>query len=189
MVTLMSMKIMLRRVRHDKVLFYVIWYFAVSQSALFQNPISNISFQRLLRMVEMMFLDQRRHLYPHKRYNKEDVTPFRTRLFGLAGRWIQNMKKGKKDMKKGKKKFGRRLFGRFAHLWGLLLGGLLAFQVSYFYAAVVPCTQKMKIFRKVQKGATNWKETICGALGPQGSIFLCSRCRQRTNSMQAVTQC
>ena len=83
--------------------FYVIWYFAVSQSALFQNPISNISFQRLLRMVEMMFLDQRRHLYPHKRYNKEDVTPFRTRLFGLAGRWIQNMKKIKKNMKKGTK--------------------------------------------------------------------------------------
>ena len=96
--------------------FYVIWYFAVSQSALFQNPISNISFQRLLRMVEMMFLDQRRHLYPHKRYNKEDVTPFRTRLFGLAGRWIQNMKKIKK-YEKNYKKFGRTLFGRFAHLW------------------------------------------------------------------------
>ena len=47
----------------------------------------------------------------------------------------------------------------------------------------------MKIFKKVQKGATNWKETICGALGPQGSIFLCSRCRQRTNSMQAVNHC
>lgn len=83
--------------------FYVIWYFAVSQSAAFQSPVSNISFQRLLRMVEMMFLDQGRHLYPHKRYNKEDVTPFRTRLFGLAGRWIQNMKKIKKNMKKGTK--------------------------------------------------------------------------------------
>ena len=114
--------------------FYVIWYFAVSQSALFQNPISNISFQRLLRMVEMMFLDQRRHLYPHKRYNKEDVTPFRTRLFGLAGRWIQNMKKIKKNMKKVQKV-------RKETIWSLCpFMELLAFQVSYSYAAVVPCT-------------------------------------------------
>ena len=160
--------------------FYVIWYFAVSQSALFHSPVSNISFQRLLRMVEMMFLDQRRHLYPHKRYNKEDVTPFRTRLFGLAGRWIQIWKKDKKDMKKVQK-FGRKT------IWPLCpFVGLLAFKASYLYAGAVPCAQKMKIFKKVQQV---WMETICGPPGLPGFTFLCRRCRQRTNSMQAVNLC
>ena len=56
-----------------------------------------------------------------------------------------------KKYEKRYKKFGMRLFGRFAHLWGLL-----AFKASYLYAGVVPCTQNMKMSKKVQQV---WKET------------------------------
>ena len=88
--------------------------------------------------------------------------------------------KDEKDVKKVQK-FGRKT------IWPLCpFEGLLAFKASYLYAGAVPCAQKMKIFKKVQQV---WMETICGPPGLPGFTFLCSRCRQHINSMQAVNHC